>query len=91
MKFLDNFTRDGLVLVFYNGSLIRFFCNEEQGLLSKSENCEHLKNFGNVDCVATNHNQKKGALFGDNPNPDFRIQKRILRFWGQIQEGIINP
>ena len=82
MKFPDNFTRDGLVLVFYNGSPIRLFWNEEQGFLSKSENCEHLKNFRNVDCVVTNHNQKKGAFFGDNPNPDFRIPKRILRFLG---------
>ena len=23
-----------------------------------------------------------GPFFGENPNPNFRIQKRILRFWG---------
>ena len=29
--------------------------------------------------------------FWDNPNPDFGIQKRILRFFGQIQKRIMNP
>ena len=65
------------------------FWNEEQGLLSNSENCEHLKNFRNVDCEVTNHKQIKGGFFRDNPNPDFRIQKPNLRFLGPVQEGII--
>ena len=26
-------------------------------LLSNSQNCEHLKNFKNVDCVLANHNK----------------------------------
>ena len=29
-------------------------------------------------------------FFCENLNPDFRIQKRILRFWGQIQKRITN-
>ena len=24
----------------------------------------------------------KGAFFGENPNPDFQVQKRSFRFWG---------
>ena len=27
----------------------------------------------------------------ENPNPDFRIQKRILRFWGANPKTIMNP
>ena len=33
----------------------------------------------------------KGTFFLENPNPDFRIQKRILRSLGQIQKRIMNP
>ena len=33
----------------------------------------------------------KGAFFCENPNPDFRIQKRILRFFGQIEKRNTNP
>ena len=32
-----------------------------------------------------------GAFFWENPNPYFRIQKRILRVFWQIQKQIMNP
>ena len=33
----------------------------------------------------------KGTFFGENANPDFRIQKLIFRHLGQIQKRIMNP
>ena len=32
-----------------------------------------------------------GTFFWENPNPEFRIQNWILRFFGQIQKRIMNP
>ena len=30
-------------------------------------------------------------FLGENPNPDFRIQKQILRFFEQIKKRTMNP
>ena len=35
----------------------KFFFSPDYILLSNSENHEYLKNFRNVDCVVTNHNE----------------------------------
>ena len=32
-----------------------------------------------------------GCVFLENPNLEFGIQKRILRFFGQIEKRIMNP
>ena len=31
--------------------------------------------------------ETEGAFFSENPDPDFRIQKRILRFLGKSKHG----
>ena len=66
------------------------FWNEEQGLLSKLENCEHLKNFKNVDCEVTNHNQNEGAFFLGKSKSGVPNPKTDFSFLGQIQKRNMN-